>query len=72
MATILQDRLLRLEEVEKELRDSQAEVANLRMAVTGNVLMQEKLHNFEMKATIAAEREQEFVHFKVIFLCIFW
>lgn len=65
VATILQDRLLRLEEVEKELRDSREEVANLRMAVTSNAVMEEKLHSFEMKQKLAEEREKEFVEFKV-------
>lgn len=55
----LSDKVLRVQELEKELNSKKLEVTNLRQSIHNKVMLEEMVHDLEIKLAAAENREKE-------------
>jgi len=72
LSTVHQDRLLRLEELEKSLKDSEELVAQLRLAVGNKIYLEERVQDLELKQAATSTQEKEYIELKVGTFCFYY
>lgn len=66
VAIALSDKVLRVQELEKELIAKKLEITNLRQSIHNKVMLEEMVHDLEIKLAALEGREKEIPNLKVI------